>query len=345
MNNNNKLPFKTIRSSQFNNRLSLNSNENLQLISLIENYLTKKRGDIFKMPSPKKPVILIASGGLDSTIIWEILLQTYHLKVYPLFLNRHVKKSHHEQKSVHFFSHYFQKKYPELSQPVKEIFAPIPPTEINPESSKDITKTISPANILNGLDPKTGIFTPPAPTQLTFTYPLYGMAYADFLNNQKNLNINTIFTAVLPDDGTVVSPQTFTSLKTTLLTMCATSGNYNWQLCSLPFEKEMGHWFTKPELIKYAEKHLHLPMEKTWSCYQNYKNHCGDQCIACKNRRYSFHQAKATDKTIYQSDLVSLNRKIKRKLKHLLTRIFKLPILKPVISLIEKNARIHQARR
>jgi len=58
--------------------------ENLEAIQTIENFFIKKRGYIFKMPSPKKPVILLLSGGLDSIISWALLMEIYQLVVHPL---------------------------------------------------------------------------------------------------------------------------------------------------------------------------------------------------------------------------------------------------------------------
>lgn len=47
-------------------------------------------------------------------------------------------------------------------------------------------------------------------------------------------------------------------------------------------------------------KTLNVPYEKTWTCYEGGKIHCG-QCGACVERQEAFHLAGVDDKTAYQS--------------------------------------------
>jgi 7-cyano-7-deazaguanine synthase len=55
----------------------------------------------------------------------------------------------------------------------------------------------------------------------------------------------------------------------------------------------------KSEIIKKAQE-LGVPLEKTWSCYQNGPIHCG-KCESCNNRKQAFKQAKINDPTKYQN--------------------------------------------
>ena len=66
-----------ISQKEFWQRLASRQYENIALIKTIEAFFKQKRGHVFKMPPSGTAVILLVSGGLDSTIIWEILLKYY----------------------------------------------------------------------------------------------------------------------------------------------------------------------------------------------------------------------------------------------------------------------------
>ena len=55
---------------------------------------------------------------------------------------------------------------------------------------------------------------------------------------------------------------------------------------------------SKSTLVKAGYKEFGDKIFQTWSCYANYKNHCG-KCESCNNRKKSFAQAKIKDKTKY----------------------------------------------
>ena len=47
--------------------------EDWDAIENIEKFFLKKRGYIFKVPNPGTPVVLLVSGGIDSTVAWHYL--------------------------------------------------------------------------------------------------------------------------------------------------------------------------------------------------------------------------------------------------------------------------------
>ena len=55
---------------------------------------------------------------------------------------------------------------------------------------------------------------------------------------------------------------------------------------------------SKSALLKIGYKKFGDSIFKTWSCYSNKKNHCGE-CESCNNRKKAFVQAKIKDKTKY----------------------------------------------
>ncbi len=55
--------------------------------------------------------------------------------------------------------------------------------------------------------------------------------------------------------------------------------------------------YYKCDMVTYSEKNS-LPIELTWSCYDNLEVHCG-LCRNCVDRKKAFHSARAEDPTQY----------------------------------------------
>lgn len=293
-----------ISESLFTERLRNRPNEDISLIQRIEDHLKEKRGYVLRLPKAKTPVVLLASSGLDSTVVWDMLLRQYKYEVYPLFLHRHQGRAVKELACVQYFSRYFAKKYPSLSHPIHIFTAPLPPPEVDIlKASSYPEKYYHPSTLIDQFEVRTTANTAPKLNEFTWTYPLYGMAYARFLENTKYIKIRSIFHGVTAGDGREVAQQSFTSLRITQLSICGTTNDYSWQICALPFEKTLGHWMEKSDLIQIGVKN-NVPLERTWSCYKTSIVQCGDACLACASRRHEFHKAAVLDKTLYWSNFV-----------------------------------------
>lgn len=288
-----------INKQEFKQRLMKRQYENVDAVDLIERYFYKKRGYIFSMPQKGESVILLVSGGLDSTITWGILLAIYKLKVYPLFLHRGHKRWKREKKSLVFFTQYYQKKFPHLFVKPQEYSTDIPPKEIT-ENMKDVASYLHYEKILKNLDLDSRVVTFNTLGILPYLFPHFGIAYGKYLEDHENVVVRTIFSSVCSGDGIVVPSQTFTALRCTMFDMCLATADFSWQFASLPFEKEIGHYLDKADLIKIGSK-MGLPMEKTWSCYADNRYQCG-KCLTCESRKGSFSMAGVTDKTSYHNE-------------------------------------------
>jgi 7-cyano-7-deazaguanine synthase len=55
---------------------------------------------------------------------------------------------------------------------------------------------------------------------------------------------------------------------------------------------------TKADIVKLGDE-LHVPFERTWSCYKGGALHCGT-CGTCFERREAFARAHVTDPTLYE---------------------------------------------
>lgn len=287
--------------------------EDIEVIKLIEKFLMKKRGYVFKMPKPKSSIILLVSGGIDSTVTWELLLSKYQLKVYPLFLFRDKKRSKKEVQSVDFFSKYFKHKYPSLYQPVMKFSTTLMPPEIAKTMNQSVA--LYPKRIIEMVKNK---YDGPYSRSIFPSLNLfYALLYSQYLFGLYDITVKTIINGISAGDGVIVPGQTLTSLRCALLSACYTTHSYNWQYSSLALEKELGHWLYNQDLIRLGNK-LNLPLEKTWSCYIGNKFHC-NKCLSCMTRQNSFKKAKVKDTTIYSQELSNfpyLHSKVLTKLYH-----------------------------
>jgi len=310
-----------ISKKEFWQRLKKRAFEDIEAIKVIEKFLIKKRGFIFKMPKPNTPVILLVSGGLDSTITWGLLMDKFKLKVYPLFFRRGINRWRKESKALDYFTNLYKKRYPQYFYPPLKISVNLPVPEFELLLKKKEFHPVFLLEFIKNINNLEELDILPQTVQ-PYLYPFLGLNYAAVLWQTKNIKINTVFSSVLPGDGTVVYSQTFTALRSTILSFCLATNNFNWQFASPVFEKEIGFWLEKSDLIKIGN-YLNLPLEKTWSCYHEKKYQCG-KCLTCYSRKLEFQKAGIIDKTSYQKEPViafyfkKLIQKTKKILKNLI---------------------------
>lgn len=287
-----------ISKQEFIKRLKKKKFEDIDAIKLIERNFLKKRGYIFKMPKPRTPVVMLFSGGLDSTVCWNILLKDYRLKVFPLTINRGRKQRKKEKTSVNYFSEYYKKRYPDLYKEPIYLDVVFKAFNIPIEDPRSI---IHPKTLLETTNDQGEITTNLSLGSFTI-YPVIGKLYAEYLYQTKNLNIDTIFCSITAGDGEVIPEQTFTTLRAGMWYLCQSTANFKWQFSSVALEKETGMYLSKADLVRWGSKD-NLPLEKTWSCHRGKLFQCGNECMTCIDRRKSFKKAGVTDKTIYFSNI------------------------------------------
>ncbi len=270
--------------------------EDLQAIQAIEKFFIKKRGYIFKMPPKKNPVILLFSGGLDSTITWALLMEIYQLVVYPLV--RISPESGNElkrtKKVVRDLSPFLKKKYPKLFREPFYFQKGFSVSEIKKEYTKNLKKNKK--ELLKFITSEDHFMTEIPDFMTNFISP--ALQYKNLLRIEKKEDINTIFFGLISSDGEAAKAQTLTSLKSIMFNACNTTQNYKLQISSLAIEKELGYFLSAKEFIRAANK-INLPLEYTWSCLKKgSQHHCG-KCFGCGNRQFRFSISGIKDKTIY----------------------------------------------
>ncbi len=258
-------------------------NEDLSLLKKTEKILKDKRPYIVTEPKHKE-VVALWSGGLDSTINLHVLMEVFRAKVYPVFIDRGQTNYQHEKKSVDYFSDYFSEKYPNLFHPPEEISLDIPAKVYKDRLRK--TKN---------LDDNSGL-------RKRILYParnpvivLAAVEYAYSLQVEEKFP-KTVSVAFMREDPALHS--TLTSLRVLNLYVCHILDDFNWQLISIPLEKEFGNYYGTRQYVKWASKY-NLEVEKTRSCYKDSDQHCG-VCGACKRRRKAL--SIIDDKTQYQNN-------------------------------------------
>lgn len=263
----------------------------------------------FYLPKKNSPVILLYSGGLDSTALWYLLLKKYQYQVYPIFFymsNNHKIKI---KKTINFFYNLFFKKFPNLCKPpyfhkidfifgfhqnfnlVKKDADIIIPNIKNLSKFNKHIPPIYPSKlktigVINNFPARMLIFS-----SLAFQYSLK-LRYA------TKLNIKNIFIGLMPEDrlSNEATPSFINSLN---ITLCQEINNFSWQIWAPIFKKKF--YYEKLSLVKFSLKDS-VPLNKTISCTRGpFYSHCG-QCFNCLTRKYVFTKLKYKDKTFYYSD-------------------------------------------
>lgn len=278
--------------------------EDSKLIGKIESFLIRKRDFVFQIPKPKTPIILLLSGGLDTVVVWAILMDIYHLNVYPVFLRRGQRRVRQEEKSVDYFSCLYVRKYPQYYHAPMKINSFIPPMEIRwPITEVSNNPIIKDAKQWRGI---------PVYTSLLVSY---ATQYAYYLEITSQISIRTIVLGFVLTDGETMAYETLSAIRAVNLMVCSLTNDYSWQITSLPLEKELRFYWGKDVLIKWAHDHR-LPIENTYSCFRHKAHHCG-VCIGCHNRQEAFRKAMVKDQTIYRNrgDISNFVARLKNKLR------------------------------
>lgn len=311
--------LKKLNKNKINTILKSRKLENLRIINDIEKYLIKKRGYVIKVPPPGSNVILLFSGGLDTTIIASILMEEYKLNIYPIFTRRGHPYQKAEEKAADYFYKYFQSRYPGQFHKIKKVTTNFPPLEIRDAYEKVENKRMKPNSPQIWGD---------------FFYSnllcINAAQYSYYLKITKNIDIKTIFTAFMRSDGDGKIDMTLTTMRGIMLGLCLTTHDFKWQLISFPLEKNLGMFYNKEYFIKWAFKH-NIPLEKTRSsCRSRLMYHCG-KCLLCFIRRDAFRKARVVDRTIYINEYVDA---YTRRSKKIVKKILPSPIFKMLKNLV-----------
>lgn len=278
-----------MNSGEFDRQLQDHPFENVRTIKAIDGILRQQRGFAVRKIKKSEPVILLVSGGIDSTVAWEYLLKKSQAKVFPLTIKREVDGLGVQYlKAVKYFSKYFSQKYPKQNQPIDYFNLPWFPEVVKKELKRKKLAFFHPKS-LNRFIFQDKISFALGSLEIDLQLIL-ALVYRNYLYARKNIEAETIVTGILPADGLTVRGQTLTHLRELMLTLSDHRFSRNLQITSPFFERENGSWLTKTEVVKLAKK-WGLPIVKTWSCNLGNWRACG-LCNSCLNRKRVFEELK-----------------------------------------------------
>lgn len=262
-----------------------------------------------KLPKKNSPIILIYSGGLDSTALWYFLLKKYRYQVFPIFFyfnSQHKKKF---KTTINFFYNLFSKKFGPLCQPVyfhqvnfifnfhqhldlvrKDFDLLIP-------NIKNLNQTNQYFNYPNAPKFIKGVILNDVPARMLIFSSL-AFQYSLKLRYARQLNVKNIFIGLMPEDrhSNEATPSFLNSLNTAL---CREISNFSWHIWAPIFKKNF--YYRKIDLVNFALKDS-IPLDKTISCTEGiFGWHCG-LCFNCVTRKYVFKKLKYKDKTFYDNE-------------------------------------------
>jgi len=259
--------------------------EDYDILKRIEEKFVKERGYVVKMPPKGSPVVACMSGGTDSIGNIAILLEEFGYEVYPFFLDRGQSNNKWEVKSRKRFEVIFKERYPDLFHDCLSITVNTPGPEY-----KDMLRNTK--NLKDNVELRTRN-TYPARNPIIF---MTGMEYAYSLQS-KGVFPKSVFVAEQGNDLTVHGSLTY--LRQINELWCWLTRDWDWQLLSLPIEKEFDNFCGKEYYTRYLSDHDY-PVEETVSCCGKDEVQCGECAVACLDRRFSFLKAGVEDKTEYQ---------------------------------------------
>jgi 7-cyano-7-deazaguanine synthase in queuosine biosynthesis len=235
----------------------------------IKQILLHNRGYVIEPPQ-NETVILLFSGGMDSTLLIDVLIRRWNCKVILLYFRRDAKNQHWEESSIDFFWNFFKTRWKDNLLELIKIDLQIP-LRLNK----------------NFLDRS---------RQKYFGLPLRNavmwdnaFAQAVYLSGKYQTTIRSIIVGSVGEDET--SPESgILAILGHTLSVCISLGLWYYQLVAPYLDGSLEKKYSKIDLIQYAKKY-DIPLENTRSCFESTENPCGI-CLACKNRLNAYEDYK-----------------------------------------------------
>lgn len=262
-------------------------NEDIGLLTTLDNLLKSRKGYVVKMPEKGSSVVACLSGGQDSVANIAILLKEFELNVYPFFVNRGQSNYKYEKQSVEYFNNFFKERFPNLYHDYLEIEVATPAKEY-----KDLLRATKRA--IDDIPLRHNV-SYPARGPIVF---LTGMEYAYSLQ-AKGIKVKTLFASNMASDFSYHCSLTWTRLMNVL--MCQILNDWEFQFISLPIEREFGNHFDKDVFIKWCDLN-DIPLHMARTCVKKFEIECGD-CPTCWDRRRGYKEAGVVDKTQYKFEM------------------------------------------
>lgn len=253
-----------------------NRDEDPEIINKLEAILKYRRGYIFK-PPVNEDVVMLASGGLDSTVTVDMIIREWNVRVHPLFIKRSARATPYEEVAFDYFVDFYTKRFPKnLMEPFK-VEVEVPPVTLKKYKRADqlvcLGHPMRNASLQN-----------------------LGVQYAAWLEGTKNIKVNTILTSTVADDSFPHS--SLLALRAENIIVCIDTGNWQIQVTSPLLDSTLPNRpLYKKDLIYHAEKY-DIPLEFTRTCIEGCEIPDGT-CNECLERLRAFASAGKKDPIKY----------------------------------------------
>jgi 7-cyano-7-deazaguanine synthase len=229
-----------------------------------------------------KPEVVVAiSGGLDSLLLEAQLVESGY-RVYPIFLKLGQKNVEREETAIMSWNTHLKKLY---NNGKGNLLRDVKVVNLSRLYNKSTRLSIGGEVSLASADKKDNFI--PGRNIIILTI---ASSYADTLGI-STLAIGSHREKLYPFPDS--SPEFLKSLEGTLDKGYFTK---NWKILT-PW-LDLGLF--KSGVVAWGAKH-DFPLDKTWTCYNNLKFHCGT-CKSCDDRKTAFREAGVSDPTKYMDD-------------------------------------------
>ena len=242
-------------------------------VELIEAILIENRGYIREIPRDEY-VILIFSGGMDSTILIDVIIREWNCKVILIYYKRNSKNQKWEEQSVDFFFNFYRERFPQNLVELIKLEIEIP----SRANKKYLDRTRQKIMML--------------PLRNTIMWG-YAFTQAVYLSGKYGTTIRTVIVGSVKED--ISSPESgILSILSQNVHTCISMGLWYYQLLAPFIDGSLEKFYNKVDLLQYAKK-CNIPMERTRSCFGANEAPC-NKCLACENRNNAYAQLDIIEK-------------------------------------------------
>jgi 7-cyano-7-deazaguanine synthase in queuosine biosynthesis len=233
--------------------------------AIIQGCLKNNRGFVIESPE-EELVMILYSGGLNSTVLIEWVLQNWNCKLILLYIRRDTKNQQWEEQAVDYFYQFYKERYPSRIIDCMKINVQIP-LQMNKEyldRSREKVLGIPFCNVS------------------MWNTALVQMIY---LSGKYRTTIRTLLIGNGSEDERRLDVGSL-SLLSTCMNVCITTGVWIYQILAPFMDDSFQITMNKSAIVKYGLLN-EIPLEKTRSCATNEENPCND-CDACNKRNEAF---------------------------------------------------------
>ena len=233
----------------------------MNLEQTLDKLLIAQRGWSLRLPKDE-PIVLMLTGGLDSSLLAEVCLRELHAQVYPLYIRRGAKAEQYEERAAIDVVAYLKKKYDNMHE-LYTIDAEIPPSKLKKQFDETYVKRMG--------HPMRNVIA-----------ELYAVQYAVMLS-QTGTKVRTVAIGSINED---VSPDGHpASFLASTVATCVSMDDWSWQITApylldgLLADTVKIH---KEDIVAWG-KRQGFPFHLTRSCISGSVRPC-DACSACLRR-------------------------------------------------------------